>query len=540
VPESQPSETHPKSQGPLEREPQLELLRNLADSVSDFIGICDLEMRPHYINHSGLMKIGLEPAMDLNKVTVRDFFFEEDQANIVNEFFPQVLRDGFGEIEVRFRHFRTGEPLWMLYQVTLLRNAEGVPIGYGTISRDITRHKLFEKAILESEERFRHLADQAPMFIWMIDENAKITYANRELLNFLDIRHFNEVAVQGGWERVTHPDDIQRVFAAFMTGLTNREPYTVEARLFNASQNHYQWFLFKATPRFISEYAFAGFIGTAVNIHEQKLMIEAREDLVQERTRELQLSNSLLERSNQELEQFAYVASHDLQEPLRKIQLFTQIIEEKYSETVSSEVQNYLTRISRSASTMSELIRSLLDISRLSHSRDSSLTFVDLNLVVENVVSDFELAIQEKHIVIEKQDLPVIEGVQVQLTQLFNNLIGNAIKFSRSDTASFIKISSKVVTKNELSQNELKGSPDQYALISIEDNGIGFSPNYSEKIFGIFQRLNDRKSYSGYGIGLALCRRIVEGHGGTITGSGRENEGATFNIILPRKQSKTA
>jgi PAS domain S-box-containing protein len=514
-------------------EEQLHVFKSMSDNVSDFIGMCDLNFKPFYLNKSGLRKVGLDENTSIESIDVKDFFFVEDQDRIFNEFYPIVKEKGFGEIEVRFRHFVTGEGIWMLYSVIILENLKGERVGYGTISRDITKEKRTEEAIAESEERFRNLADHAPMFIWMVDEHAKITYANKELLEFLDIPDYNEVAVQGGWERVTHPEDIQNVFQAYLNALTNKTEYSVEARLFHAEKNQYEWFLFKGTPRYVAGHTFAGFIGTAVSINQQKLLLEAQENLVGERTRELMTANNLLARSNQELEQFAYITSHDLQEPLRKIQTFAHLIDERYHKTLSDEAQNFLQKINRAAGRMSELVKDLLDLSKLAYDNRFYFQSTDLNDLLSNVLSDLELLIAEKEIRIERDDLPTIEVIPVQVRQLFYNLMGNAVKFSRPGVQSFIRIKSRPLTKPDLKNYQVRDEGLEYILITIEDNGIGFSPEYSEQIFTVFQRLNDKTVYSGHGIGLALCRKIVDNHGGVIFATGKEDAGAVFSIVLP-------
>lgn len=506
----------------------------MAEVSSDFIATCDLELRPIYINPSGLRMLGLDQ-IPIRNLNVDDFFFAEDRDVILNSFFPKVIKDGVGEMEVRFKHFITGEAIWMMYHVIVLINSSGERTGFGTISRDITKHKLNQKAIIESEEQFRNLADSAPMFIWMVDEHARITYANRQLLDFLSISHYTEVAVQGGWERVTHPDDLQQVYAAFSEGLAKRKPYEVEARLYNKKAQSYEWFIFKATPRFVATNVFSGFTGSAVSIQRQKTLIEGQEQLVEERTQELRAANKLLERSNRELEQFAYVASHDLQEPLRKIQTFSAILTERFSEHLDGKEITYLRKICASANRMSALMKDLLDYARLS-ANQTMFKKVDLNHLLKQVLDDFEVLIAQKNIIIEAQTLPVIECVPFQMSQLFYNLIGNAMKFLKRRLPGFIKIGVRFLSDTEVATNHRLQKDNSYCEISFQDNGIGFSQQYAERIFTIFQRLNDRSAYGGYGIGLALCRKIVDNHKGLIYATGEENEGATFFVILPVTQ----
>ncbi len=245
---------------------------------------------------------------------------------------------------------------------------------------------------------------------------------------------------------------------------------------------------------------------------------------------ELMKTNDELVKSNQRLEQFAYVASHDLQEPLRKIQTFAELVHKKFDNRDESE--KYFNKIVTSAQRMSSLIKDVLAYSRLS---DTDILFreIDLNQIVENVKIDFELLISQKKAVIECDHLPTIKGIPLQMNQLFFNLISNSLKFSKNEPR--IRITSKIITEVEVaSEKNAALNPDlKYVRLTFKDNGIGFDQQYADQIFTIFQRLNDRQSYSGTGIGLALCKKIVENHGGTISARSEPGQGAEFTIYLP-------
>ncbi len=231
-----------------------------------------------------------------------------------------------------------------------------------------------------------------------------------------------------------------------------------------------------------------------------------------------------------ELEQFAYVASHDLQEPLRKIQTFTELIKENADD--KDFVNRYFDKLASSAKRMSELVRSLLDYSRISKEKEKLLTVpVDLNLIINDIRQDFELLIEEKKATIDSDLLPLVTGNKMQLGQLFANLISNSLKFAKAKPV--IKIRSSVVSKDEIIDAPESLASGAYTCISIEDNGIGFEQKYSDLIFSLFQRLHTKNEYSGTGIGLALCKKIVESHKGFICASGKADEGATFNVYLP-------
>lgn len=241
-----------------------------------------------------------------------------------------------------------------------------------------------------------------------------------------------------------------------------------------------------------------------------------------------------LDRSNKELEEFAYVASHDMNEPLRKITTFIERLENKYKSELGSDGKLYLSRISASVENMRLLIDTLLEFSRTARSNQPFVR-VDLNLIVAEVKSDLELKIEETVAEIKTTMLPVIEAIPSQMKQLFDNLLSNSIKFKKAGTPPRINIQSHRLTVKQKEQYHLDNTKNWFK-IDFADNGIGFEPEYSERIFQIFQRLHGKTEYPGSGIGLAICKKIVEQHKGLIYATGKPDIGATFTIILPECQ----
>jgi len=241
---------------------------------------------------------------------------------------------------------------------------------------------------------------------------------------------------------------------------------------------------------------------------------------------ELQLYMKRLERSNRELQDFAFIASHDLQEPLRKIQAFGDMLMKKFGPTLSQEGSDYVERMCRASRRLQEMVTGLLHYSRIA-TKGTGYSPVDLGQTVRGVIVDLEWQIQRAGATVTIEDLPVIEADRNQMRQLFQNLISNALKF-HGEEPSVIKIYSRPATNAKA-----KG---EYRQISVEDNGIGFAEDHAERIFALFQRLHGRSAYEGTGMGLAICRRIVERHGGTITAHGSSGKGATFVITLPVQQ----
>jgi signal transduction histidine kinase len=258
---------------------------------------------------------------------------------------------------------------------------------------------------------------------------------------------------------------------------------------------------------------------------------EELEAKIAARTQELSVYSDELARSNRELEDFAFVASHDLQEPLRKIRAFGNRIESGYGDVMDDRGKDFLARMLNAAERMSMLISDLLSFSRVS-TRGKDFVDVELNTIFSGVLSDLEIAIEEKSAQVRVANMPSIRGDKSQLEQLFLNLISNALKFQPADVPPIIDVECSELSSDELG-TLLKSDEYQWVKITVTDNGIGFEQAFAEKIFAPFQRLHGRSEYKGTGIGLAVCRRIVERHNGTIAATSEIGKGAKFDIILP-------
>jgi len=261
-------------------------------------------------------------------------------------------------------------------------------------------------------------------------------------------------------------------------------------------------------------------------IEIRKAAEQGLEIKVAERTSELLSKNEELELKNHELQQFSWVVSHDLKEPLRKIQIFTKMLREFLDD---EKALNYADRAIGSAERMGVLISDLLHYSRLS--ADTIPENTNLNFLVQEVLFDLEYIAEEKNAVIKVEDLPVIKGVPSQLRQVFQNLISNSLKFSKENVSPLIEIKSEIIAEKEF---DSEVSPTgNFCRITVQDNGIGFDESYVHKIFIIFQSLNDRNAYEGTGIGLAIAKKIIEKHNGLITASSQQGVGSKFILLLP-------
>lgn len=264
--------------------------------------------------------------------------------------------------------------------------------------------------------------------------------------------------------------------------------------------------------------------------HDNTAVMEASEKIKQ-MAEELIKNNRALEQTNKELESFTFVASHDLQEPLRKIRIFLNLISEKEMTLLSDGSKNYLHRTINTAAQMQQFITDLLAYSRTNGSEEH-FQKTDLNVILEKVKAELKEVIEEKKACIEATILPELNVIPFQFEQLFTNMISNSLKFSKPGTPPHITIRAEIV--NGTHHNHTNSDHDRkYYSFSVSDNGIGFEPRFNEKIFDLFQRLHSRSDYNGTGIGLSICKRIVENHNGFITANGEPGKGATFKIYLP-------
>jgi signal transduction histidine kinase len=275
---------------------------------------------------------------------------------------------------------------------------------------------------------------------------------------------------------------------------------------------------------------------TAANADLEREIEERRinEEKIRLLNEQLLMNNAELKAINEELDRFAYVASHDLQEPLRKILIFSDVVNMKLKGQVEPDVQNSLDKISSASNRMQKLINDLLQFSRHANNVDE-FRRVNLNELLTNVLLDMEVEVKKKGARIQATELPVIWGVPSLIQQLFQNLISNSLKFSRKDVQPSISIYSETIKQIDTSSLSNGGVANSFYRLYFKDNGIGFDAKYADEIFVVFKRLHSYHEFEGTGIGLSICKKIVEKHNGQIAADGRLNEGATFIITLPKK-----
>lgn len=395
---------------------------------------------------------------------------------------------------------------------------------------DITEHRAVQRAAEERELQFRNMADNAPVIIWTSSIDKTRNFFNRTWFDYTG----QTKSESPDWRAAIHPDDREKYIKNFDKRFNERAAFQMEY-LLRRNDGEYRWLMDVAKPHFSPNQEFLGYIGTSTELHDKKVIMEELNNQVKKGTQELRTMNNELQRSNSELQQFAFVASHDLQEPLRKIITYIDRIQ-NHEQNLSDVGRGYFEKIIHSSRRMTKLIDDLLDFSSLSFANKKFIK-VDLNKTLQDVLSDLDLIILEKNAeVTHTTDLPIIDAVPLQMTQLFHNLITNALKFAKENTPSKIDISSRMLSQEEVHERKtLDGNEAEYVEIVFRDNGIGFNPEFAEQIFVIFQRLNDKKKFPGTGIGLALCRRIVNNHRGDIFAQSTP-DGAAFHVILPLRQ----
>jgi PAS domain S-box-containing protein len=434
----------------------------------------------------------------------------------------------------RIDHYETkrvtkdGRVLEVSLTISPILDRQGKVIGASKIARDITRQKADALALLESEERYKLAVETARLGTWALNTDTKEMFCSSECRTIFGLN--DDVAMNLGLLlEMIAPPDLKRVVELIDRAgdpLSDNE-YNLEHRIISRNGTGIRWVRVKGKMYFNAAGKQEKLFGTMLDITDEKMAKERLEKTVMERTLDLQKMNEQLRRSNYDLEQFAYIASHDLQEPLRKIQTYIDMI----GQTPNQEtVHSYFDKITRSARRMALLIRDVLNYSRIDKN-EALFSKIDLNQILQDVSTEYEDLIREKEAILNMQDLPAITGIDSQLRQLFGNLLNNSLKFSGQNC----QIS---ITADRPVADEIKLYPEldpqvPYLRLFFSDNGIGFEQQYAEKIFMIFQRLHSQAEYSGTGIGLSLCKKIVENHHGLILASSEPRQGATFTIWLP-------
>ncbi|QIP18074.1 PAS domain-containing protein [Spirosoma aureum] len=390
----------------------------------------------------------------------------------------------------------------------------------------------------DSEQHYKRVTDSLPLMIFTANQLGQLLYANAWVNEFTGATL--QLLNQTKWSTVIHPDEQAGFWQHWTQQAVKGLPFTYECRLRQAGADMYQWHLFTAQPIKSDPGKIAAWTGFVVNIDAQKIVgqtLQANQELIQAKAnleryqKELEITVSELNRSNAELTQFAYIASHDLQEPLRKIQTFSDLLVLQYGKNLGAAGTELLSRMQASAGRMQALVKDLLAFSRLT--TQTPFKHLNLDKLVAAVISDLEAITQQKQATIKVDLLGDIQGNEIQLRQLFQNLVSNALKYSRPNHPPVIQITATAIAVNDLPVTLVPIAPPYYISIAIEDNGIGFDQKYEDRIFRLFQRLHGRGQYEGTGMGLAICKKVVDNHQGFLQVRSEPGKGSVFTVYLP-------
>jgi len=407
-------------------------------------------------------------------------------------------------------------PLSILFVVILALSV--FIIAYHKINKDLkiltktNNQLLINKEIFEHSEQIANISN----WCWNKDDN-KLTYSNN-LYHLLGCKPY-EIEATGNFIEFVHPDDRQFVFQSSQVASNDLKGSVIFYRVIRKDG---ALRYFKSSWKMITDnYGKTFIIGVNADITEQNNKDKMIEDKIAD-----------LEKSNKELSAFNHIASHDLQEPLRKVQTFISRIREKDYETFPENVKNYFSGIERATTRMQMFIEDLLLYSRASNVA-KVFEVTDLNVILENAKQELSQRIEEKNVIIHLSSfLPMLNVIPFQIQQLFNNLLSNSIKYSKLDVSPVISIDSNMIFAKDV-PFFIGNSKSKYYKISISDNGIGFDPQHADHIFNLFYRLHNKSEYSGTGVGLAICKVIVENHKGFIHAEGIPNVGSTIIFYLP-------
>lgn len=386
--------------------------------------------------------------------------------------------------------------------------------------RDATRRKQAEETLASERNLLRTLIDALPDHIYVKNAEKKFLLDNIAHRKFVGAHSEDEVIGKSSYDLFPSniADDLSRDEE---TLLQTGQPIVDQEQCHSDASHQLKWISTSKMPLFDQAGKVVGFVAIGRDVTQYKLSTEM-----------LKTSADKLEKSNRELQEFAYIASHDLQEPLRKIQAFGDRINAKFSSSMSEEGRDYLQRMQNAAGRMQTLINNLLMLSRVT-TKGQPFTKIDLNQVLMEVLSDLELRIEQVKARVETVTLPSLDADPIQIRQLLQNVIGNALKFHRTDVTPVISINFETI-REPIGGDETTDA--MWCCLKIQDNGIGFDEKYAEMIFAPFHRLHGREEYEGTGIGLAICRKIVERHGGTINATSSQGNGSLFTIKLPYRQ----
>jgi len=510
--------------------------RALAETMPQFVWVARPDGTREYFNTKWSNYTGQSIKSSLNQGWLSPLH-PDDRVRAEERWRESVIAGEPFENERRFRD-ASGQYRWFLGRALPHRDDTGAVVRWFGTDTDIEDSKDAQTTMSQSLERFRALTEAIPSIVFTAAPDGTVDYFNRQ---WYDYTGRSGAPADLSWAEAIYPDELAALSAKWFGSMANASEFESEFRL-RRNDGAFRWHQTRALAVRVADGGISQWIGTITDVEDHRQYSHTLEREVGERT--VELSNVVaalqaeveirgrsekaaeaaaleLRRSNSELEQFAYVASHDLQEPLRKIQAFGSRIQTNYGPQLGEVGTDYLDRVLNSASRMRQLIEDLLTFSRVT-SNAQPFGSVDLRAIADGVLADLEIRIVQTQATVDLGPLPTIKADPLQMRQLFQNLIGNSLKFRKPEVVPEIRVTAELVAE-EIPRWILKFS----------DNGIGFDEKYRDRIFQVFQRLHGRGEYEGTGVGLAICRKIAERHGGSITATSRLGEGATFIVSFP-------
>jgi PAS domain S-box-containing protein len=468
-------------------------LRLVTDNAPTWLAHCDRDQRYLFVNQGYAARFGKRPDEVIGR-RISELLGEAAYASVLPHV-KEVLAGRLVSFEMELPYPVIGKRHISVVYIPEFDDDAKVR-GLIAAITDISDRRRAEDAVRESEERFRTLTEALPQMVWTARPDGYLDYYNERWYQFT--RMTRGVGGEPSWVSVLHPDDLALCMQTWYKSVRTGQPYQIEHRFKDPRTGLYRWFLGLALPMRNAEGQIVKWIGTCTDIDDQRRLAES------------------LRRHNEELEQFAFAAAHDLQEPLRIVTTQAQLLARRYRGKLDEKADELIGYIVGNSLRMADLIRDTLAYSRLTSS-ELERQPVPAQEALEASLKNLELSIRESGAVITQEPLPSVWSQSGQLTQIFQNLISNGIKYHRPGAPPSIHISAR------------QKGPEW--VFAVSDNGVGIEPQYQERIFGLFRRLHGRE-VPGTGIGLALCKKIIEGLGGRIWLESEFGDGSTFYFIL--------
>ncbi len=489
-------------------EQSIAYFRLMADNAPVLIWIAGLDRLCTWLNKPWLDFVGRSLEQDIGNGWLENI--HPDDYDRCSKAYTSAF-DARQTVSLEYRLRRhDGEYRWILDTGTPLYKANGDFMGYIGSCIDITERRQLEEALRNSERIYRGIGESIQYGVWICTPDGRNIYASESFLQFVGLTQ--EQISDFGWGDVLHPDDAERTIAAWKECVRTGGVWSIEHR-FRGTDGQYHWVLARGVP-VRDEY---GNVTCWAGINLDIDQVKSGEENLRANEQDLRMANEALRRANADLNQFAFAASHDLQEPLRMVTSYSQLLLKATREGRDAEASMCVNVISEGTERMRELLDDLLSYTQINVDGQATLRLVNLDEVMQKTVENLKVSIAESGALVSADRLPSILGHEVHFIQLFQNLIENAIKY-RGKAVPMIRVSAVI--------------KDGVWQIGVSDNGIGINPIYHQRVFGVFKRLHGR-SIPGTGIGLAICQRVVERYGGRIWVESEVEQGATFFFTLP-------